>query len=347
MATRKTDLVKHAREHMRGIENETHPSFTPDLSHLDEEGIRLDVQQAIRHGFFCTFAVTESSLTYEEAKRFVEIVVDEAKGKILVSAPVTFDSLDKNVDFLKHLQKIGAHTCLLGYPSSYYPKSVEQAYRDYRDMCDAVPDFPIVLYPTHKFNFERFHPSGFPLDLLEQWADIPNVVAAKLAVIEPGWIFECFRRVNEKIVVGCPMERWAPLLHQQFGMHWMGAGHYEAFQSPEKPLLVDYFNLLLQGKTDQAMEIYWMLTPIRLMFEKQFLPTLEVGTYHWPQHKYYQWLVGGNGGFTRQPVMKMYQHEMEETKAAMRAIGLNLREPDEEFYVGRTNYAKMNHEHAR
>ena len=95
MATKKAEMVKHAREHMRGIENETHPSFTPDLSQLDEEGIRWDVQQAIRHGFTCTFAVTEAALTFEESKRFVEIVVDEAKEDILVSAPVTFDSMEK------------------------------------------------------------------------------------------------------------------------------------------------------------------------------------------------------------------------------------------------------------
>ena len=39
--------------------------------------------------------------------------------------------------------------------------------------------------------------------------------------------------------------------------------------------------------------------------------------------------------------MKMYQHEMEETKGAMRATGLNISENEEEYYVGRCNYAKM------
>jgi 4-hydroxy-tetrahydrodipicolinate synthase len=207
-------------------------------------------------------------------------------------------------------------------------------------MCDST-DLAITLYPTHKYNFERFHPSGFPLDLLDRMVEIENVVALKLAILEPGFIFETFRRYGEKILVQCPWERWLPLLNAQFGQQWMGAGAYEAFQSPEKPYLVDYFNLLLKGEVDKAMEIFWMLTPVRMMFEKQFMPTVHLGTYHWPQHKYYQWLTGGNGGFTRQPVMKMYKHEMEETKGAMRAIGLTLREPEEEYYVGRCNYAKM------
>jgi hypothetical protein len=71
------------------------------------------------------------------------------------------------------------------------------------------------------------------------------------------------------------------------------------------------------------------------------MPTVGLGTYHFPQQKYYQWLVGGNGGYTRQPVMKMYTHEMREARNAMKAIGLTLRESDDEFYVGRLNYAKL------
>ena len=39
---------------MKGLENIIIPSFTPDLSELDEEGIRWDVRQSIKHGFFST-----------------------------------------------------------------------------------------------------------------------------------------------------------------------------------------------------------------------------------------------------------------------------------------------------
>lgn len=340
MTAKNTELKGWAKEHLKGIENCTYPSFTPDLKELDEEGIRWDVRQAKRHGFVSTLCTAEAGLTFEEAKRFVAIVADEAKNDIFVSTTILFDSLEQNMEMIKHAEKVGCHSVLLGYPPNYYPKTPHEVYQVTRDMCDAT-DIAVVLYPTHKYNFERFHPCGFPLDLLEQMADISNAVALKLAILEPGFIFECFRRVGHKVLVQCPWERWLPLLHQQFGQQWMGAGHYEGFQSPEKPYLVDYFNLLMEGKVDQAMEIYWKLTPVRMVFEKQFMPTVHLGTYHWPQHKYYQWLVGGNGGFTRQPVMKMYQHEMEETKAAMRAIGLTLREPDEEFFVGRLNYAKM------
>ena len=130
-----------------------------------------------------------------------------------------------------------------------------------------------------------------------------------------------------------------------FQQQWMGAGCYEVFQSPEKPYLVEYFKLLREGKVDAAMEIYWMLTPARVIFEQQFTPTAMLGTYNWTQQKYYQWCVGGNGGLTRQPSMKIHQHEMESTKMAFRMIGIDPREPDEEFYVGRLNFAKMRKSH--
>jgi hypothetical protein len=173
-------------------------------------------------------------------------------------------------------------------------------------------------------------------------ADIENVMALKIGINEPGFIHECFRLCGEKVVVNAPLERWAPFLIQKYGQQWMGAAAYEIFQSPEKPYLVEYFNLMLGGEMDKGMEIYWKLTPVRMVWEAQLMPTLLLGSYHWPQWKYPQWLVGGNGGFTRQPVMKMYKHDMEDVKRALRAIGITPREPDEEFYVGRVNYAKSN-----
>lgn len=317
------------------------PSFTPDLKELDEDGIRWDVQNAKNHGWGSTLCTNEAGLTFEEAKRFVQIVADEAGADLHASATILHDSIDENFEMIKHAEKVGCQTVLLGCPSNYYPKDPEEIFSLTKDMCDST-DMAIVLYATHKYNFERFHPSGFPLDLLDRMVEIDNVVGLKLAILEPGFIFECFRRYGDKILVQCPWERWLPMLTTQFGQQWMGSGAYEAFQSPEKPYLVDYFNLLMKGEVDKAMDIYWSMTPVRMMFEKQFMPTVGLGTYHWPQHKYYQWLTGGNGGFTRQPVMKMYQHEMEETKGAMRAVGLSIRENEEEYYVGRCNYAKMN-----
>jgi 4-hydroxy-tetrahydrodipicolinate synthase len=41
-----------ALEHYKGMENLFMPSFSPDFKTLDEDGIRHDVRNSIRHGFF-------------------------------------------------------------------------------------------------------------------------------------------------------------------------------------------------------------------------------------------------------------------------------------------------------
>ena len=337
MAIKKSELKEWAKENMVGVENCLFPSFSPDLSVLDEDGIRWDVRQSIRHGFFSTLCAAETGVTFEEAKRFVEIVADEAAGKILVSVTLLFDSFEQNREMLQHAEQVGCHSVLFGYPANWYAKSGDDIYQVTKEMCDST-NLAVFLYPTPHYNYERLHPSGFPLDALTRMADIENVAAIKVG--EPGLIADCVRRFGDKILVSCPVERFLPLMVLGFEQQWIGAGCYEVFQSPEKPYLVDYFRMLREGKIDQAMEIYWKLTPARVIFEQQFMPTSMLGTYNWTQQKYYQWCVGGNGGLTRQPSMKVHQHEMEATKMAFRMIGIEPREPDEEFYVGRVNFAK-------
>lgn len=334
-----SELKKWAKAEMKGVENLLIPSFTPDLSKLDEKGIRWDVRQSIRHGFFCTLCTPEVGMTFDEAKQFIDIVTDEAKGKIVVATTVFFDSFEKNMEMLTHAEKAGCSHVLLGYPASFHPKSEEEVYQVTREMC-ASTRLGIVFHPSPHYNLSKFHPSGFPLDLLSRILDLENMVAIEVA--EPGLMAEFVRLFNEKVVISCPIERWLPFLYQTYGQQCIGAGPYEILQSPDKPYLVEYFNLMRQGKMDQAMEIYWRLTPARVIFEMQHIPTAMLGTYHWTRFKYYQWLVGGNGGYTRQPSMKMHQHEMEVVKMALRRIGIDPRVPDEEFYVGRVNFETKN-----
>ncbi len=72
-----SDRKKWAREHLRGIENCTFPSFAPILSDLDEEGIRLDIRQAIAHGFVSTLCTCEAGLTLDEASRDTKLTTEQ------------------------------------------------------------------------------------------------------------------------------------------------------------------------------------------------------------------------------------------------------------------------------
>ncbi|MHB8918047.1 MAG: dihydrodipicolinate synthase family protein [Desulfocucumaceae bacterium] len=333
------ELKKWAKENMKGVENLTIPSFTPDLSGLDEEGIRWDVRQSIKHGFFSTCCAAELGLTLDEAKRFVEIVADEARGKILVSTTLFFNSMDQNIEMANHAEKVGCHAALLGFPLNYNPSLAEEAFKDIEMVCNET-SLAMVLYPTHKSSFEKFHPSGYPLDLLGRLVEIENVVAVKIGSGDPAFIYEIFERCGDKALVNCNIVDWAPIMVPKYGQQWIGAAVFEVYQSPEKPYLVDFFNLLLKGDQVGAMETYWKMKPLSAMFESNIMLIMQ-GAYPWNLFKYYQWCVGGNGGFTRHP-MRIFAHQMMAARFSYMSAGIMPRENIDEFYVGRVNYSGMN-----
>ena len=80
-----------AHQHFKGVENQMIPSFTPDFFSLSEQGIRLDIQQTIRHGFFATMCSGSGAgvvLDFRETMALLDIATDEAKGKLLVGAAI-------------------------------------------------------------------------------------------------------------------------------------------------------------------------------------------------------------------------------------------------------------------
>lgn len=338
----KSEAKQWAKENYKGLEGTICPSFTPDLAELDEEGIRWDVQYNISQGFFSILcAILSSAMTNNEREQFVEIVCDEAKGKIHVSLTLMVETVEGQIALLKHFEKVGGTHVLVGYPVQYYPESEEDIYQSIKEICDST-NLAVNLYPSHKFNFERLHPSTFNPRLLERMADIPNVVAMKVGVLDPpGYAAECFRLFGDKILVNCPLDAMWPITVPKYGQQWAGAGDYDPYQTPDNPRFVKMFDLLVNGEIDKAMDIYWDLTPVRKVTMQQFMTYGAGAVYPFNLWKYYQWLVGGNGGMLRLPAQRLYEHDKQAITGAMRAAGITIREaPEEEFYVGRVNYAK-------
>ena len=337
----KSEMKAWAKDKLKGIQNCLIPSFDPDTLQLDEEGIRWDVRQTIKHGFVATLCVAEAGLTPDEAKRFLEIVADEAKDDLIVSFTAMGDTINHTLEMLEHAEKVGCDCAFIDYPNSFFPKSEDEIVEVTKKMCDAA-NLAIFLHALPKDNFMMLHPSGYSASLLSRLTDIENVVAAEIA--EFGLMAEFFRVCKDKIVLQCPLERFMPLMVEQFGLQLMGPGTYELYQSPEKPYLIDYFNLLLNGEHEKAMEIFWSLTPVRIPFEMKVMQMIPNGAHPLPLWKYYQWLTGGNGGFvfSKLPIMEVQFHDRMMARQGLMAIGITPRENDEEFFIGRVNYAKRN-----
>ena len=78
---RKSEAKDWTRQNWHGLCNVIIPSYSSDLKRLNEAGIRHDVRRNIELGFWGALLVSEAATTDAEYIEFMEIAVDEAKGK--------------------------------------------------------------------------------------------------------------------------------------------------------------------------------------------------------------------------------------------------------------------------
>ena len=200
-----------AKQNYQGLEGTLMPSFKPDLSALDEEGIRWDINYYIEHGMFSVLAAVEStSMSMAERCEFVRIACDEARGRMLISAPVLLDTMRDDVEFLKYFQSIGGHHVLLGTPVQFHPDTKDEAFQAFKSVCDAV-DLCIDIYPAARFDLSRLGPGMLALDIIDRLADIDNVVGLKVGNLNPpNFSAHLFSKVGDRLLVQDPLDSaWA------------------------------------------------------------------------------------------------------------------------------------------
>jgi len=340
----RTERKAWAKESLIGLENAIMPSFIADMSELDEDGIRHDVRHAIAQGFFSTMCAVETGLTTQEAQRFISIVCDEAKGQILVSFTLLNNSFAESLELLAHAETAGASHALLGYPATFRPRDPIEIYEKTAMLAEST-NLGLVMYASDKFDFGRFHPSQIPFDAYDRIADLPNVVSLKVGFGDPAMAFEAFERFGDRVLVnvGTP---WLlglfPMLRAKYGAQWFGGGSWEMWQAPEKPYLVEYHRHVMAGEIDKARSIYWQIAPATQIMMGSIARGGDGGMYNWPFGKYISWSVGGNGGAMREPTQRLNPMMMHSRKMALRAIGIEPAENDDQFWIGRARLEREN-----
>ena len=337
MPPQRSALKSWAKQTLHGVQNCLIPSFKPDMSELDEAGIRLDVRQSIAHGFVSSLCLAEAGLTLDEARRFVSIVTDEAKDAIVVSTTIMFDTFAQNEAMLRHANDAGCRLAFIDYPHSWTPRNEQDVYDAALSLCNAS-DMGVFLHPVGRDNMRRLHPSGCSADLLQRLAGIDSVVAVEIT--DFGLLSDYLHVCADQILLQCPLERFLPLLVERCNLQLLGPGAYELYQTPDQPLLVQCMKLLRSGDHDNAMAIYWRLAPVRMAFEMKMMQMMPTGAHPLPLWKFYQWLSGGNGGYssTRLPIMEVSEMDKSMALQAMMMSGLRTPAPtDDSFYAGRVN----------
>jgi len=324
-----------ALENLKGCCGCVLPTFTSDLSTLNEVAIRHDVEMERELGMEAMLVVSEGGTTLEEYRRMLEIVTDAAGDLVVVvqASQPTFDQQQLTIEWGAEL---GADLVLPSYPMTFHPRDLDELYEVSRAMIDRSP-LGVLLFAIDQWNFARLHPAAFPVELLERLvADCPMLVGIKNEVGLPyaGGIDDVFWRLGDQVVVTDPMESNAPIWIRHYGMSFMGTSNYEAFG----PRIPQMLKLLSDPATwDEGMDLYWRNTPVRKA-NSATVSGVVAATGMVPRSiwKYQGWLNGFNGGPLRTPLARINAAQMGMIRKAAVDAGLDVTgDSDDMFWVGR------------
>jgi 4-hydroxy-tetrahydrodipicolinate synthase len=146
---------------------------------VDEGKLRELVEFHVAHGTDglvpCGTTGESPTLTHDEHKRVVEIVIQEARGRIPVVAGTGSNSTAEAIDMTLHAARAGAAGALLVTP--YYNKPTQQGlYEHFRAIAQAVPDLPLIVY-----NIQGRTAVNVETETMARLAQIPNIVGVKEA----------------------------------------------------------------------------------------------------------------------------------------------------------------------
>lgn len=328
----KSEARAWAREKMLGVANVVIPTVTGDCTALNEQAARHDVETTIAHGFVGALACSEVVMSMEEYRRFVEVMVEQAAGRIFVVHHAVFNTLEDNIVAARLAAEAGAELVLLGYPPCFYPQSLEEVYAYTKAFCDAT-DLAVMLFPIPTWGFGRFSPIDMPVDLLRRLVDdCPNVVAIKAEGGMPHIMgpIEVHRAFQDEVVISFPMEHEFIPLAQLIDVPFCGT-NFSAFFGPVLPRV---FDMIRERRFDEATAEFHRIDPARNAFAS--VPQAGGGLINRLLWKYEGWLQGYNGGPLRHPTARVYQRDMAALRRGQEAAGLDpTPDADALFFVGR------------
>jgi 4-hydroxy-tetrahydrodipicolinate synthase len=150
-----------------------------DDGRVDEGKLRELVEFHVSHGTDglvpCGTTGEDPTLSHEEHERVIEIVIEQARGRIPVIAGTGSNSTAAAIDKTRHAARAGAAGALVVTP--YYNKPTQQGlYEHYRAIAEATPDLPLIIY-----NIQGRTAVNMETETLARLAQIPNIVGVKEA----------------------------------------------------------------------------------------------------------------------------------------------------------------------
>ena len=228
--------------------------FTDDEKTIDENRLRTLVNHCLElgvHGVVpCGTTGEFVNLTAEEKKRVIRIVVDEVNGRVPVVAGTGASGTQEAVEMTKYAKDVGATAALIVTP--YYLKPADRGiYEHYQTIASEV-DLPIILY-----NIPQCTGLELPWQMVEDLAQIPNVVGVKDSSGQLKFILAVLEKVRDKLNVLCG--------HDEVVVAALAAGCSGAILASANVIpdvWIQIYNHIKKGELQQARELQYKVQKI-------------------------------------------------------------------------------------
>lgn len=222
---------------------------TVDLRKL-EQGVNRAINDGVGVISTCGSFGEFHTLLWDEWKKLNQATVEVVNKRVPVFVGCTALNSREALMRVKFAEKIGADGVLLGVPF-YFPSTVENAIRFYREIAERVPKTGIMIYhnPT-------LHHVTLPVPAFTEITKNKNIVAMKDSHRDTAQFMKLIEIVRGKIAVFCNWLQFHP--YHQLGAS--GLWSIDAWMGPQ--VLLAYHDAVVRGNIDLAREILFAISPV-------------------------------------------------------------------------------------
>lgn len=303
---------KDLRKKYIGVQVVMVTPFKKDFS-LDEEGLRYNTNFLIENGVHvlqpCGSTGEFWSMTSEENKKTIKIVVEEAKGRVPVVPGTGHSGTGLAVEMSKYAEEVGADGVMI-MPPYYQKPTIEGIYEHYKTVAEAI-NIGIVVYNNPWTTKVRIG-----TELMKSLLKIPEIVAVKETCGDMGLAYRLIRLTGDKLTYSMGMgEILAPYFYMS------GAkGHVTTLANFAPRLSVEMYDAAMKKDWGKVNEIHFKLGPYL-----EFTATLgekHAGTVFISAVKEAMNMLDLPGGLPRRPLLPLSDEEKDELREILKKLGL-------------------------
>lgn len=227
---------------------------------VDYQALRSVVDFLIEKKVNCLFPLGATSefhrLTLEEKKKVIDVVVDQANGKIPVMPGCHSLGTKLSIELAKYAKDAGAKAICLLQPYGMDALSEDRLFEHFKDVSDAV-DLPMMLYA------EVSMVNAPSLELVNKLANLDSIIGIKLSTSDLYKFQRGVKLFGDRIAV-CTGEESVYL----FGLMVGGAGGTLGTSNMIPEYWVKMYELFSKGLLKEALEMHNHVTIINDVIEK-------------------------------------------------------------------------------